>query len=157
MLTLAGNQASYPARSFSSKVIALFLLVFGVSLSAHAGTAKTDYSGHYELADAKAKRTFSLDVRQTKTRVVVVFAAAMMDGSGASPDGEGKGRIEDGVLSFDFKDSFNNEGTCTLATGKGGYLLIMTVIKVVNPSPFHFYGSVLLKKTSDKVAVVSRN
>jgi hypothetical protein len=52
------------------------------------------------------------------------------------------------VLSFAFKDSFNNEGTCTLASGKDGYHLDMVVSKVVDPSPFHFYGNVLLKKTS---------
>ena len=35
----------------------------------------------------------------------------MADGSGAAPDAEGAGEIEDGVLSFKFKDSFDNEGT----------------------------------------------
>jgi hypothetical protein len=120
------------------------------TLFVHAESTGTNYNGHYELADVKAARTFSLDVRQTGSRADVSFSAAMADGSGAAPDGEGKGRVEDGVLSFAFKDSFDNEGTCTLASGKNGYHLSMTVTKVVDPAPFHFYGNVLLKKTSSK-------
>jgi len=115
----------------------------------HAASAGTNYNGHYELAVAKAGRTFSLDVKQTGSRAVVSFSAAMADGSGAAPDATGKGRVEAGVLSFAFKDSFNNEGTCTLEFWKAGYHLSIVVAKVVDPSPFHFYGNLLLKKTSD--------
>jgi len=119
-------------------------------LFVHASATETNYNGHYELADAKAARTFSLDVKQTGSRANISFSAAMADGSGAAPDGEGKGHVEDCVLSFTFKDSFNNEGTCTLEFKKRVYHLSMTVIKVVDPSPFHFYGNVLLKKTLNK-------
>jgi hypothetical protein len=130
-------------------MVVIAAALFG-TLSVHADSAKINYSGHYELADAKAARTFSLEVKQTGSRANVSFSAAMADGSGAAPDGTGKGRVEDGVLSFDFKDSFNNEGTCTLESRTDGYHLSMTVIKVIDPGPFHFYGNVLLKKTSDK-------
>jgi len=123
--------------------------LFG-TLSGHASSTETNYNGHYELVDAKAARTFTLDVRQTGSRADVSFSAAMADGSGAAPDGTGKGRVEDGVLSFAFKDSFNNEGTCTLESRNDGYHLSMTVTKVLDPGPLHFYGTVLLKKTSDK-------
>jgi hypothetical protein len=115
-------------------------------MPARASAPDPNYNGHYELADAKAGRSFSLDVKQTKHRAEVTFSAAMADGSGASPEGAGKGRVEDGVLSFKFKDSFNNEGTCTLQPAKKGYQLSITVTKVVEPKPFHFYGNVLLKK-----------
>ena len=109
--------------------------------------ADTNYSGHYKLVDAKAARTFSLDVRQTDSRADVSFSAAMADGSGAAPEGTGKGRVEDGILSFAFKDNFKNEGTCTLELMKDGYHLSMTVIKVADPAPFHFYGNVVLQKS----------
>jgi hypothetical protein len=120
------------------------------TISSHAESTETNYNGHYELANAKAGRAFSLEVKQTRSRAEVTFSAAMADGAGAAPDGTGKGRVEDGVLSFKFKDSFNNEGTCTLESGKHGYQLNMTVIKVVDPRPFHFYGTVLLKRTTNK-------
>jgi hypothetical protein len=125
------------------------LLMWGM-VSARAQPIDTNYTGHYELVAPKAGRTFVLDVKQTKTRAQVSFSAAMADGSGAAPDGSGNGRVEDGALSFAFKDSFDNEGTCELRSGAGGYRLRMTVIKVVDPRPFHFYGNVRLKKTSDK-------
>jgi hypothetical protein len=128
----------------------ILLAVFCGTLSAHAASTDINYNGHYELADAKAGRSFSLEVEQTRSRAEVSFSAAMADGVGAAPDGSGKGRVEDGVLSFNFKDSFNNQGTCTLEPGKGGYHLCMTVLKVVDPGPFHFYGDVLLVKTSKK-------
>ena len=126
-------------------VAALFAMLF-----THAAATETNYSGNYEVANVKAGRTFSLVVKQTGSRADVSFAAAMADGSGAAPDGTGKGRVEDGVLSFAFKDSFNNEGTCTLSSRKDGYHLSMTVTKVVEPRPFHFYGNILLVKTSNK-------
>ena len=136
-------------RSFGLRMAVVVAALFA-TLPGHASPAKTNYNGHYDLADAKAGRTFSLDVKQTRSRADVSFSAAMADGSGAAPDGEGKGRVEDGVLSFAFKDSFDNEGTCTLESKRDGYHLSITVTKAVDPGPFHFYGNVLLKKTSSK-------
>jgi len=136
-------------RSLGWRFVLIVLSLFG-TLPGHAASVETNYNGHYELAGAKADRTFSLEVKQTGSRADVSFSAAMADGSGAAPDGSGKGRVEDGVLSFAFKDSFNNEGTCTLASKADGYHLSMTVTKVVDPDPFHFYGNVLLLKISNK-------
>jgi hypothetical protein len=138
-----------PGRTAGIRTILAVVMLFPAVLG-RAAAAETNFAGHYELADTKAGRAFTLDVKQTDARAEVSFSAAMEDGSGSAPDGSGKGRIEDGVLSFKFKDSFNNEGTCTLASGKGGYQLNIIVIKVVDPSPFHFYGNVLLKKTASR-------
>jgi hypothetical protein len=148
MLFLPGTtRGRVPACALRMAIVvaALFGALFG-----HASSTETNYNGRYELSDAKAGRTFSLEVAQTGARAKIAFSAAMADGSGPAPDGAGKGRVEDGVLSFTFKDSFNNEGTCTLESRKDGYHLNMTVTKVVETSPFHFYGNVLLKKISDK-------
>ncbi len=110
----------------------------------------SNFGGSYELAGQRTDRQFSLEVRQSGSRVKVDFTAAMADGSGAAPDAEGDGKIEDGVLSFKFKDSFDNEGRCKLQPNHGVYRLDMVVTKVVEPSPLHFYGTLLLKKTSDR-------
>jgi hypothetical protein len=109
-----------------------------------------NFTGSYELAGNRTDREFSLHVQQSGTRVKIDFSASMADGSGASPDAEGQGEIEDGVLSFKFKDTFDNEGTCTLQPGPGGYQLAMVVTKVAEASPLHFYGTLLLKKVSDR-------
>jgi len=136
-------------RSFRLRIAVVVAALSG-TLFGHASPTETNYTGHYELANVKADRTFSLEVKQTGSRADISFSTAMADGSGAAPDGTGKGEVEDGVLSFAFKDSFNNEGTCTLESKNDGYHLSMTVIKVVDPSPFHFYGNILLKKTANK-------
>jgi hypothetical protein len=121
-----------------------------VNEAAHAGAKEINFNGHYELAGVKTGRTFTLDVKQTKSRAEITFSAAMDDGTGAAPDGTGKGEVEDGVLSFKFEDSFKNEGTATLESMKDGFHLSMIIIKVVDPDPFHFYGTIRLKKTSEK-------
>ena len=135
------------SRTWGAFGIAALLLL--VTIPGHADSTVASFVGHYELADTKAGRDFILDVKQTDPhRAEISFSAAMEDGSGSAPDGEGKGKIEDGVLSCKFTDSFDNEGTCTLALAKHGYELDMIIIKVVDPRPFHFYGNVLLKKTA---------
>lgn len=130
-------------------LMALFgMLVGGMSW---ADAPLVNYTGHYELADAKADRAFSLDITQTGAKADLSFSAAMADGSGAAPDGDGKGQLDKtGVLSFTFKDSFDNEGAGTLEHKKDGYHLTLTTTKVVEPRPLRFYGDVLLKKIADK-------
>jgi hypothetical protein len=118
----------------------------------HADSKVINYNGHYELAAAKSDRSFSLDVKQ-KARdddATISFSAAMADGTGAAPDATGKGEVEDGILTFKFKDSYNNEGTGIFNFKNKAYHLTLTVTKVVDPAPFHFYGSMLLKQTKEK-------
>jgi hypothetical protein len=125
-----------------------FTLLFYATGNAFPAASLT---GHYELADGKADRSFSLDITQTGSNADLSFSAAMADGSGAAPDGEGHGKIDaTGVLSFTFKDSFDNEGSGTFELKKDGYHLHLNVTKVIEPRPLHFYGDVLLKKTSSK-------
>ena len=113
----------------------------------HADSKEINFNGHYELAAAKSDRSFSLDVKQKDDRATISFSAAMADGSGSAPDATGKGEIEDGVLSFKFKDSYDNEGTGTLVLKNHAYHLTLTVTKVVDFAPLHFYGGMLLKQT----------
>jgi hypothetical protein len=124
--------------------------IFLAGSGVHAEAKDPNFSGHYELAGAKTGRSFTLDVRQTGSRAEISFSAAMDDGSGAAPDGDGKGEVEDGILSFKFEDSFKNEGTATLQLLKDGFHLNMIVSKVIDPNPFHFYGTLRLKKTSSQ-------
>jgi hypothetical protein len=138
------------APNWSLRLAVVMAFVFG-ALCCQGLAAEPNYNGHYELIDAKNSRSFSLDVKQTGSRAQVSFSAAMADGSGAAPDGTGKGHVEDGVLSFKFKDSFKNEGTCTLEGKTNVYHLNIIVTKVADPGPFHFYGNLPLKKTSDKL------
>jgi hypothetical protein len=110
-----------------------------------------NYTGHYELADAKAGYSFSLDVTQTGPGFELTFLAGMADGSGAAPDGGGQGKIDaDGALKFTFKDSFDNEGSGTLVWDKDGYHLSLDPTTVTDSRALRLYGDAVLKKTADK-------
>jgi hypothetical protein len=127
-----------------------FLILALSALRAEAGDV--NFTGHYELADKKADSVFSLDVTQTGTHADLSFSASMEDGSGAAPDGDGKGQlVNPWEIDFTFKDSFGNEGTGKLWVGKIGWHLMLTPTKVVEPRAVRFYGFCVLRKTSDKV------
>jgi hypothetical protein len=130
--------------------LALFCALLGMT-GARAGAV--NYTGHYELADAKADYSFSLDVMQTGTAVQFVFLAGMNDGSGAAPDGDGQGKVgPDGTLKFTFKDSFDNKGDGTLVARKNGYHLNLDPTTVADSRALRMYGDLLMKKTADKLA-----
>jgi hypothetical protein len=131
----------------------IFVALAGFSAAVPASAApapKPDFNGSFELAGKRTDRVFSLDVHMDGKRATINFSASMADGSGAAPDAFGTGKLKDGTLSFKFKDSFDNEGTCKLQFLPASelYQLEMVVTKVVEPSPLHFYGTLQLKKTS---------
>ncbi len=117
-----------------------------------APAPKTNFTGSYELLGKRTDRVFSMAVQLNGRRAKINFSASMADGTGAAPDAEGTGKIQDGVLNFKFKDSFDNEGTCKLQflPSSESYQLDMVVTKVVEPSPLHFYGTLQLKKTLEQ-------
>jgi hypothetical protein len=133
--------------------ILLFCALFGLI----GARADADYTGHYELADTKADYSFSLDATQTGSGVHLTFSAAMADGSGAAPDGDGQGKVDaNGALKFTFKDSFDNAGSGTLVLAKDGYRLKLDPTTVVDPRALRLYGDAVLKKTADKPAGLSQ-
>ncbi len=132
--------------------LAAALVLWGAMTGAMGANAgKIDYTGHYELTGSHDDRVFTLDITQTGAKAVLSFSASMTDGSGAAPDGDGQGEVDDaGVLKFKFTDSFGNAGKATLVSSPGGYLLRMDTATVADPRPLRFYGDVMLKKTADK-------
>jgi hypothetical protein len=149
MMRFLSHTSFYAGGAKRGLLLALGVLFLTVgALNGAASTAPADYTGRYEMADTKAGRAFLLNVAQNGSRATVSFSAAMSDGDGAAPQASGKGRIRHGVLTFAFKDSFNNEGDCTLTPGEKGYALSMTLTKVAEPKPLHFYGDMLLKRVS---------
>jgi hypothetical protein len=127
---------------------ALALALLGLS-SGRALASERNFSGHYELATAKSDRSFSFDVKQKAKDddATISFSAAMADGAGAAPEATGKGEVDKDILSFKFKDSYDNEGTGSLVFKNHAYRLTLTVTKVVDFAPLHFYGGMLLQQT----------
>jgi hypothetical protein len=134
---------------FRLAVLPLLAGLWAATTPAAHAAPPPNFNGSYELAGNRVDRLFNLEIHQTGTRAKISFSATMADGTGPAPDAEGAGEIEDGVLSFKFKDSFDNEGACKLQPRRGSYELDMVITKMVEASPLHFYGTLLLKKTSD--------
>ena len=131
-------------------ILAIFCALLGLT---GARADAVNYTGHYELADAKADYSFSLDVTQMGSGFQLTFLAAMADGSGAAPDGGGQGKVDvNGALQFTFTDSFNNAGSGTLVSAKDGYHLTLDPTTVTDSRALRLYGDALLKKTADKPA-----
>ncbi len=126
-----------------------FALWFALAASLFAAPPP-DFTGHYELAKSGAK-AFALDVTQKDGRAEISFSAAHEDGSGAAPDGDGRGRLnEQGELAFAFTDSFGNTGSAVLRRAGSGYRLTMKMDKIEEPRALVHYGVHMLKRTSSK-------
>ena len=63
-------------------------------------------------AQATPRRSSFFTSGSTGDSAELEFSAGSADGSGAAPDGSGKGQLnEKGELEFTFDDSFGNKGT----------------------------------------------
>ena len=123
-----------------------FLLLTFCTGAVAADKSAIDFSGHYELAKS-SKAAFALEVEQKGKTATISFSAAHQDGSGAAPDGDGKGRLNPrGELEFKFSDSFENTGSATLRRDGKSFRLSMEMTKVVEPRAVVFYGDLLLKR-----------
>jgi len=94
-----------------------------------------DFTGHYELARTVAgshgRWFFFLDVEQKGKNARLTYSAGNEDGSGAAPDGSGKGTLNaDGTLEFKWDDSFENAGIGVLSRNGKLYHLLMKTSKL---------------------------
>ena len=109
-----------------------------------------DFTGHYEQS-ADAKTVFILIIRHTGATAEMEFSAGRADGTGAAPDGNGKGTLnEKNEIEFTFDDSFGNKGTAVFRKAGAAYQLIMKADTVADPRAAKFYGTLALKRTADR-------
>lgn len=112
--------------------------------------AAPDFTGRYETAGEK-KTVFILHVRQTGNDAEVEFSASNADGSGAAPDGNGSGALnEKGELAFTFEDSTGNKGTGLLKKTGATFQLTIKAEPVVDARAAKLYGVVVLKRGVDR-------
>ena len=133
------------------------ILILSLAFIAHGADAPAnDFTGHYELVKT-LKTAFSLDVQQKGKTAMVSFVAGHVNGSGATPDGGGKGTLTDkGELKFEWTDSFENSGTAVLRRDGKTYHLSMKSTKVEDSRALVHYGDLALKRTSTKPQTESR-
>lgn len=84
-------------------------------------------------------------------KIVIGFQGAHPRAAGAAPEGAGTGRIDsDGVLRFDYEDSFFNKGTGTFRWTKNGYKLSIDISEMRDSRCAMYYGDFVLKRISGK-------
>ena len=109
-----------------------------------------DFTGHYERA-GDAKTVFILIIRHTGATAEMEFSAGHADGTGAAPDGSGKGNLNDkNELEFTFDDSFGNKGTAVFKKAGAAFQLIIKPETVTDPRAAKLYGTMTLKRTADR-------
>ena len=109
-----------------------------------------DFTGHYERT-GDPKNIFILIVRHTGGSAEMEFSAGRADGSGAAPDGSGKGKLnETGELEFTFDDSFGNKGTAVFKKAGADFQLTIKAETVADSRVVKLYGVIALKRTADR-------
>ena len=109
-----------------------------------------DFTGRYERT-GDPKSVLILHVRHTGDSAEMEFSAGRADGSGAAPDGTGKGRLNDkGELEFTFDDSLGNKGTAVFKKAGAAYQLTIKAETVADARAAKLYGVIALKRTVDR-------
>lgn len=85
-------------------------------------------------------------------KIVIGFQGAHPRAAGAAPEGGGTGQIDsEGVLRFEYEDSFFNKGTGTFQRVKNGYNLFIHIDDLVEQRCAMYYGGdFILKRVSRK-------
>jgi hypothetical protein len=86
-------------------------------------------------------------ITESGGRYTLEFSFGYLDGHGAAPDGTGTGTLDaNGVLSFQFEDSFSNRGRGTFRTDHNGHWLLIQIDQVEEPRCLAFYGKIRMAR-----------
>ncbi len=120
---------------------ALFVSIVLLMAIGPAAAEAPNFAGEY--ADKKflnGQAVFQMSLERSGNTVSVWFSAGKNDGSGAAPEGQGKGKVSGkGVLEFKFEDSFNNAGTGTITRSGDDVTVSLKTTRVAEPRCLEFY------------------
>lgn len=120
-------------------------LLFGLA-ACGAEPKVFSFVGKYEAA-LRGKSGLQLEVEKNAGSYAVSFLAAHTDGTGAAPDGGGRGTINArGELEFTFEDSFGNQGRGVLKRTPKGFVVMIESTAVEEPRAIVHYGTRTLKR-----------
>ncbi len=121
------------------------LLVLGGSLEA---ATSSNFAGEWADKHYHGNSVFQLSVEQSGNSVSIFFSATRSDGSGADPEGNGKGKVAGGVVQFTWTDSFGNAGTGTIKKSGADAIISIKATRVADSRCLMFYGdNIRLKAT----------
>jgi hypothetical protein len=136
------------------KTVCTFFAVAALSFigSFSAQGAEPSWAGQY--ADKNfmgGKAVFQLTIEQSGGAIQVSFDAAHNDAHGAAPEGQGPAKISGkDILTFTFKDSFDNSGTGTIKRAGNDVILSMKATHVADARCLVFYRENMRLKASGK-------
>jgi hypothetical protein len=125
-----------------NKYVSLFSIIL-IGLAAPSVFAADTLSFAGEFTDKnfmKSKAVFQLSVEQKGNDVSVFFSAGHVDGHGAAPEADGRGKATGkNTLEFKWEDSFKNSGTGTIKREGNGVILSLNPTHVEEPRCLQFY------------------
>src|SRR3954451_8228171 len=99
---------------FPQYFTAAFAVVILSCLTANAADS-SGWAGQYrDNKYLSGRAVFQLSIEQSGSAMQVSFDAAWVDAHGAAPEAQGPAKISGNILTFTFKDTFENSGTGTI-------------------------------------------
>lgn len=118
--------------------VASLFIVIAAAVSATAGE---NFAGEWADRNYHGNSVFQLSVEQNGTAVSIYFNANRKDGSGAGPEGDGKGSAKGkGALEFTWSDSFGNAGKGTIQKAGADVIVSIKATRVADSRCLVFYG-----------------
>ncbi len=89
-------------------------------------------------------------ITQAGNQYALDFGFGYLYGHGAAPDATGTGSLDaNGVLDFQFEDSFSNRGRGVFRVDRGGHTLFIEIERVADSRCLPFYGEIAMKRETD--------
>ena len=127
----------------------LLYLLFPLAVAA---AGMENFAGEWADKNFHGNSVFQLSLEQKGAEVSVFFSANRQDGGGAAPEADGKGKVSDGKVQFNWSDSFNNSGTGTIRKSGADVIVSIKPIQVVDSRCLMFYGDNIRLKPAGKGA-----
>jgi hypothetical protein len=141
---------SAPKTPLMKKLLHLMLVTtIFLPLGLRAAAAE-NFSGEWADKNYRGNAVFQLSVEQSGSNISIVFSANRTDGSGAAPEGDGKGKIAAGAVQFTWSDSFGNYGTGTIKKSGADVTISIKAIQVADSRCLVFYGDNIRLKAAGK-------
>lgn len=145
----------------SNIIYIIVTIVLACSSSVRANPSEKTSAKERELIgdfrhEAKSDSIYAvyidLSVSREGDKIVIGFQGAHPHAAGAAPEGGGTGQIDsNGVLRFEYEDSFSNKGTGTFQRTKNGYRLFIHIVDLAEPRCAMYYGGeFILQRVSSK-------
>jgi hypothetical protein len=129
------------------RLLRIFAGLLIIAATAFAA-ASENFAGEWADKHYHGNSVFQLSVEQIGNDVSIFFNANRSDGSGADPEGNGKGKISGGAVQFTWTDSFGNAGTGRIKKSGADAIVSIKATRVADSRCLMYYGdNIRLKAT----------